>query len=300
MNKRTHILTGVLAAAAVLLVGAANVKPGFSAWKTQVGVRAALSVQDGRQLTLQEAALTVYSPAEPPASEPPAPQTPAETPAAKAGTEGTEALTQPTEEPTATPEPTPAKPDVSEGDPAEGGPDEEESPAPQAANPAEPMALAAPEESEAPEPTASPTPEPTATPEPDEPEPQAAEPQALPVEVTQPEGLCAEYPEVTLQPGGWAEYRVVLVNEGTADAALQEPEIPDLPEGVTCEGPELPEDGLLRAGERWTFTWILHCEGESRTVAFSAAVRGADLPVTPAPAAAYAVAPADKREEVAP
>ena len=39
MNKRTHILAGVLAVAAVLLLGAASVGTGFSAWKTQVGVR---------------------------------------------------------------------------------------------------------------------------------------------------------------------------------------------------------------------------------------------------------------------
>ena len=63
MNKRTHILAGVLAAAAVLLLGAASTKTGLSAWKTQVGVQAALSLQDGRQLALQEAALTVYRPA---------------------------------------------------------------------------------------------------------------------------------------------------------------------------------------------------------------------------------------------
>ena len=79
MNKRTHILTGALAAAAVLLLGAASVGTGFSAWKTQVGVRAALSMQDGRQLALQEAALTVYQPAVQAAE-----QTPEEMPEAKA------------------------------------------------------------------------------------------------------------------------------------------------------------------------------------------------------------------------
>ena len=79
MNKRTHILTGALTAAAVLLLGAASVGTGFSAWKTQVGVRAALSMQDGRQLALQEAALTVYQPATQAAE-----QTPEETPEAKA------------------------------------------------------------------------------------------------------------------------------------------------------------------------------------------------------------------------
>ena len=105
---------------------------------------------------------------------------------------------------------------------------------------------------------------------------------------------------MTLQPGGWAEYRVVLVNEGTADAALLELEIPDLPEGVSCEGPELPESGLLRAGEGWTLTWIVHCEGESRTVAFSVTARLTQPPIAPAPSAAYTIAPGSGREEETP
>lgn len=169
------------------------------------------------------------------------------------------------------------------------------------AEPAEPQA----EEPAAPEPTASEPaandsqPEPTPA-EPAEPALQAAAPEGTPVEVRQPEGLCAEYPEVALQPGGWAEYRVVLVNKGTADAALLELEIPDLPEGVSCEGPELPESGLLRAGEGWTLTWIVHCEGESRTVAFSVTARLTQPPIAPAPSAAYTIAPGSGREEETP
>ena len=95
MNKRTHILAGVLAAAAVLLLGAASAKTGLSAWKTQVGVRAALSLQDGRQLALQDAALTVYRPAL---------QAPEETPEANAA-EKSAATPDNAPEPT-TPEPT--------------------------------------------------------------------------------------------------------------------------------------------------------------------------------------------------
>ena len=120
------------------------------------------------------------------------------------------------------------------------------------------------------------------------------------MEVRQPEGLCAEYPEVALQPGGWAEYQVILVNEGAVDAALPELEIPDLPEGVSCEGPELPESGLLRAGERLTLTWIVHCEGEGRPVAFSVTARLTQPPIAPAPSAAYTIAPGSGREEETP
>ena len=133
-----------------------------------------------------------------------------------------------------------------------------------------------------------------------EPETQAAAPKGTPVEVSRPQGLCAEYPEVTLQPGGWAEYQVVLVNEGTADAALPELEIPDLPEGLHCELPELPESGLLRAGERLTLTWIVHCEGEGRPVAFSVTAHLTQLPIAPAPSAAYTIAPGSGREEETP
>ena len=70
-------------------------------------------------------------------------------------------------------------------------------------------------------------------------------PEGNPVEVSRPQGLCAEYPEVTLQPGRWAEYQVVLVNEGTADAALPELEIPDLPEGLHCELRSCPRAGCF-------------------------------------------------------
>ena len=169
------------------------------------------------------------------------------------------------------------------------------------AEPAEPQAEepAAPELSEL-EPAANGSqPEPTPA-EPAEPALQAAAPEGTPVEVRQPEGLCAEYPEVALQPGGWAEYQVILVNEGAVDAALPELEIPDLPEGVSCEGPELPESGLLRAGEGWTLTWIVHCEGESRTVAFSVTARLTQPPIAPAPSAAYTIAPGSGREEETP
>ena len=120
------------------------------------------------------------------------------------------------------------------------------------------------------------------------------------MEVSRPQGLCAEYPEVTLQPGGWAEYQVVLVNEGTADAALPELEIPDLPEGLHCEPTELPESGLLRAGERLTLTWIVHCEGEGRPVAFSVTAHLTQLPIAPAPSAAYTIVPGSGREEETP
>lgn len=327
MNKRTHILAGVLAAAAVLLLGAASAKTGLSAWKTKVGVRAALSLQDGRQLALQDAALTVYRPAV---------QAPAQTPETNAAEEpaatpdnALEPAASAAPEPT-TPEPTetalpedapPAEETGSETGTGEAAADAQaqpqalaapmnaasnaESTVPEAeavgeaeAEPAEPQAEepAAPELSEL-EPAANDSqPEPT----PAEPALQAAAPEGTPVEVRQPEGLCAEYPEVTLQPGGWAEYQVILVNEGTADAALLELEIPDLPEGVSCEGPELPESGLLRAGEGWTLTWSVHCEGESRTVAFSVTARLTQPPIAPAPSAAYTIAPGSGREEETP
>ena len=330
MNKRTHILAGVLAAAAVLLLGAASAKTGLSAWKTQVGVRAALSLQDGRQLALQDAAMTVYRPAV---------QAPAQTPETNAAEEpaatpdnALEPAASAAPEPT-TPEPTetalpedapPAEETGSETGTGEAAADAQaqpqalaapmnaesnaESTVPEAeavgeaeAEPAEPQAEepAAPELSEL-EPAANDSqPEPTPA-EPTESALQAAAPEGTPVEVRQPEGLCAEYPEVTLQPGGWAEYQVVLVNEGTADAALLELEIPDLPEGVSCEGPELPESGLLRAGEGWTLTWIVHCEGESRTVAFSVTARLTQPPIAPAPSAAYTIAPGSGREEETP
>ena len=332
MNKRTHILAGVLAAAAVLMLGAASAKTGLSAWKTQVGVQAALSLQDGRQLALQEAALTVYRPAV---------QAPEETPEANAAEEpaatpdnALEPAASAAPEPT-TPEPTaPAQPEdapPAEETGEEPGTVEEKAAAgaqaaPQAlaapmnaesnaestvseaeavgeaeAEPAEPQPEepAAPELSEL-EPAANDSqPEPTPA-EPAESALQAAAPEGTPVEVRQPEGLCAEYPEVALQPGGWAEYQVILVNEGTADAALPELEIPDLPEGVSCEGPELPESGLLRAGQRLTLTWIVHCEGESRTVAFSVTARLTQPPIAPAPSAAYTIAPGSGREEETP
>lgn len=316
MNKRTHILAGVLAAA-VLMLGAASAKTGLSAWKTQVGVRAALSLQDGRQLALQDAAMTVYRPAV---------QAPEETPEANAAEKS--AAPEPT-----TPEPTetalpedapPAEETGSETGTGEAAADAQaqpqalaapmnaesnaESTVPEAeavgeaeAEPAEPQAEepAAPELSEL-EPAANGSqPEPTPA-EPAESALQAAAPKGTPVEVSRPQGLCAEYPEVTLQPGGWAEYQVVLVNEGTADAALPELEIPDLPEGLHCELPELPESGLLRAGEGWTLTWSVHCEGESRTVAFSVAARLTQPPIAPAPSAAYTIAPGSGREEETP
>lgn len=326
MNKRTHILAGVLAAAAVLL-GAASAKTGLSAWKTQVGVQAALSLQDGRQLALQEAALTVYRPAV---------QAPEETPEANAAEEpaatpdnALEPAASAAPEPT-TPEPAetalpedapPAEETGSETGTGEAAADAQaqpqalaapmnaasnaESTVPEAeavgeaeAEPAEPQAEepAAPELSEL-EPAANDSqPEPT----PAEPALQAAAPEGTPVEVRQPEGLRAEYPEVALQPGGWAEYQVILVNEGAVDAALPELEIPDLPEGVSCEGPELPESGLLRAGEGWTLTWIVHCEGESRTVAFSVTARLTQLSIAPAPSAAYTITPGSGREEETP
>lgn len=327
MNKRTHILAGVLATAAVLMLGAASAKTGLSAWKTQVGVRAALSLQDGRQLALQEAALTVYRPAV---------QAPEETPETNAA-EKSAATPDNALEPAASAAPEPTTPEPTETALPEDAPPAEETGSETGAGEAaadaqaQPQALAAPmnaesnaestvpeaeavgeaeaepaesqaEEPAAPEPTASepaasdPQPEPT----PAAPAPQAAAPEGTPVEVRQPEGLCAEYPEVTLQPGGWAEYQVVLVNEGTADAALLELEIPDLPEGVSCEGPELPESGLLRAGEGWTLTWIVHCEGESRTVAFSVTARLTQPPIAPAPSAAYTIAPGSGREEETP
>lgn len=330
MNKRTHILAGVLAAAAVLMLGAASAKTGLSAWKTQVGVRAALSLQDGRQLALQEAALTVYRPAV---------QAPEETPEANAAEEPA-ATPDNAPEPAASAAPEPTTPEPAETALPEDAPPAEEtgsetgtgeaaadaqaqpqalaapmnaesnaeSTVPEAeavgeaeAEPAEPQAEepAAPELSEL-EPAANDSqPEPTPA-EPAEPALQAAAPEGTPVEVRQPEGLCAEYPEVALQPGGWAEYQVVLVNEGTADAALLKLEIPDLPEGVSCEGPELPESGLLRAGEGWTLTWIVHCEGESRTVAFSVTARLTQPPIAPAPSAAYTIAPGSGREEETP
>ena len=308
MNKRTHILTGALAAAAVLLLGAASVGTGFSAWKTQVGVRAALSMQDGRQLALQEAALTVYQPAVQAAE-----QTPEETPEAKAPEESAAAAdnAQAPEE-TAAPEPEPAAASRAEDAQPAGEAAAEEAADAQA----ELLALAAPEtaeptalEPEAAEEGRTEAAEPEQKAETTEPEllesaePQtneSAAPEGIPVEVSWPQGLCAEYPEVTLQPGGWAEYQVVLVNEGTADAALPELEIPDLPEGLHCEPPELPESGLLRAGERLTLTWIVHCEGEGRPVAFSVTAHLTQLPIAPAPSAAYTIAPGSGREEETP
>lgn len=322
MNKRTHILTGALAAAAVLLLGAASVGTGFSAWKTQVGVRAALSMQDGRQLALQEAALTVYQPAVQAAE-----QTPEETPEAKAPEESAAAAdnAQAPEE-TAAPEPAAAS-RVKDAQPA-GEAGIEPGTAEEAADAqAELLALAAPETAEPtalepeaaeegrteaaepeqksettePEPLESAEPQTNESAAPEQPESEpAAAPKGTPVEVSRPQGLCAEYPEVTLQPGGWAEYQVVLVNEGTADAALPELEIPDLPEGLHCEPPELPESGLLRAGERLTLTWIVHCEGEGRPVAFSVTAHLTQLPIAPAPSAAYTIVPGSGREEETP
>lgn len=323
MNKRTHILTGALAAAAVLLLGAASVGTGFSAWKTQVGVRAALSMQDGRQLALQEATLTVYQPAVQAAE-----QTPEETPEAKAPEESAAAAdnAQAPEE-TAAPEPAAAS-RAEDAQPA-GEAGTKPGTAEEAADAqAELLALAAPETAEStalepeaaeegrteaaepeqksettePEPleSAEPQTNESAAPEQPEPETQAAAPEGTPVEVSRPQGLCAEYPEVTLQPGGWAEYQMVLVNEGTADAALPDLEIPDLPEGLHCELPELPESGLLRAGERLTLTWIVHCEGEGRPVAFSVTAHLNQLPIAPAPSAAYTIVPGSGREEETP
>ena len=325
MNKRTHILTGALAAAAVLLLGAASVGTGFSAWKTQVGVRAALSMQDGRQLALQEAALTVYQPAVQAAE-----QTPEETPEAKAAEESAAAAdnAQAPEE-TAASEPEPAAASRAEDARPAGEAGTKPGTAEEAADAqAELLALAAPETAEptalepeaaeegrteaaepeqksettGPEPleSAEPQTNESAAPEQPEPETQAAAPKGTPVEVSRPQGLCAKYPEVTLQPGGWAEYQVVLVNEGTADAALPELEIPDLPEGLHCEPPELPESGLLRAGERLTLTWIVHCEGEGRPVAFSVTAHLTQLPIAPAPSAAYTIVPGSGREEETP
>lgn len=308
MNKRTHILTGALAAAAVLLLGAASVGTGFSAWKTQVGVRAALSMQDGRQLALQEAALTVYQPAVQAAE-----QTPEEMPEAKAPEESAAAAdnAQAPEE-TAAPEPAAAS-RAEDAQPAGEAVAEEAADAQ-----AELLALAAPETAEPtalepkaaeegrteaaePEPLESAEPQTNESAAPEQPESEpAAAPKGTPVEVSRPQGLCAEYPEVTLQPGGWAEYQVVLVNEGTADAALPELEIPDLPEGLHCELPELPESGLLRAGERLTLTWIVHCEGEGRPVAFSVTAHLTQLPIAPAPSAAYTIVPGSGREEETP
>lgn len=325
MNKRTHILTGALAAAAVLLLGAASVGTGFSAWKTQVGVRAALSMQDGRQLALQEEALTVYQPAVQAAE-----QTPEETPEAKAPEESAAAAdnAQDSEE-TAAPEPEPAAASRAEDAQPAGEAGTKPGTAEEAADAqAELLAFAAPETAEptalepeaaeegrteaaepeqksettGPEPleSAEPQTNESAAPEQPEPETQAAAPKGTPVEVSRPQGLCAEYPEVTLQPGGWAEYQVVLVNEGTADAALPELEIPDLPEGLHCELPELPESGLLQAGERLTLTWIVHCEGEGRPVAFSVTAHLTQLPIAPAPSAAYTIVPGSGREEETP
>lgn len=311
MNKRTHILTGALAAAAVLLLGAASVGTGFSAWKTQVGVRAALSMQDGRQLALQEAALTVYQPAVQAAE-----QTPEETPEAKAA-EKSAAAADNAQAPEGTAAPEPAAASRAEDAQPAGEAGTEPGTAEEAADAqAELLALAAPEtaeptalEPEAAEEGRTEAAEPEQKSETTEPEPlesakpqtnESAAPKGTPVEVSRPQGLCAEYPEVTLQPGGWAEYQVVLVNEGTADAALPELEIPDLPEGLHCEPTELPESGLLRAGEGWTLTWIVHCEGESRTVAFSVTARLTQPPIAPAPSAAYTIAPGSGREEETP
>lgn len=316
MNKRTHILTGALAAAAVLLLGAASVGMGFSAWKTQVGVRAALSMQYGRQLALQEAALTVYQPAVQAAE-----QTPEETPEAKAPEESAAAAdnAQAPEE-TAAPEPEPATASRAEDAQPAGEAGTEPGTAEEAADAqAELLALAAPETAEptalepeaaeleqksettGPEPLESAEPQTNESAAPEQPESEpAAAPKGTPVEVSRPQGLCAEYPEVTIQPGGWAEYQVVLVNEGTADAALPELEIPDLPEGLHCDPPELPESGLLRAGEQLTLTWIVHCEGEGRPVAFSVTAHLTQLPIAPAPSAAYTIVPGSGREEETP
>lgn len=314
MNKRTHILTGALAVAAVLLLGAASVGTGFSAWKTQVGVRAALSMQDGRQLALQEAALTVYQPAVQAAE-----QTPEETPEAKAPEESAAAADN-AQAPEETDAPEPAAASRAEDAQPAGEAGTEPGTAEEAADAqpellalaaletAEPTALepeAAEEgrtEAAEPEPLESAEPQTNESAEPEQPESetQAAAPKGTPVEVSRPQGLCAEYPEVTLQPGGWAEYQVVLVNEGTADAALPELEIPALPEGLHCELPELPESGLLRAGERLTLTWIVHCEGEGRPVAFSVTAHLTQLPIAPAPSAAYTIVPGSGREEETP
>ena len=323
MNKRTHILTGALAAAAVLLLGAASVGTGFSAWKTQVGVRAALSMQDGRQLVLQEAALTVYQPAVQAAE-----QTPEETPEAKAA-EKSAAAADNAQAPEETAAPEPAAASRAEDAQPAGEAGSEPGTAEEAADAqAELLALAAPETAEPtalepeaaeegrteaaepeqksettePEPleSAEPQTNESAAPEQPESETQAAAPKGTPVEVSRPQGLCAEYPEVALQPGGWAEYQVVLVNEGTADTALPELEIPDLPEGLHCELPELPESGRLRAGERLTLTWIVHCEGEGRPVAFSVTAHLTQLPIAPAPSAAYTIVPGSGREEETP
>ena len=317
MNKRTHILTGALAAAAVLLLGAASVGTGFSAWKTQVGVRAALSMQDGRQLALQEAALTVYQPAVQAAE-----QTPEETPEAKAP-EGSAAAADNAQAPEETAAPEPAAASRAEDAQPAGEAAAEEAADAQA----ELLALAAPETAEptalepeaaeegrteaaepeqksettGPEPLESAEPQTNESAAPEQPESEpAAAPKGTPVEVSRPQGLCAEYPEVTLQPGGWAEYQVVLVNEGTADAALPELEIPALPEGLHCELPELPESGLLRAGERLTLTWIVHGEGEGRPVAFSVPAHLTQLQIAPAPSAAYTIGPGSGREEETP
>lgn len=311
MNKRTHILTGALAAAAVLLLGAASVGTGFSAWKTQVGVRAALSMQDGRQLALQEAALTVYQPAVQAAE-----QTPEETPEAKAA-EKSAAAADNAQAPEETAAPEPAAASRAEDAQPAGEAGTEPGTAEEAADAqAELLALAAPEtaeptalEPEAAEEGRTEAAEPEQKSETTEPEPlesaepqtnESAAPEGTPVEVSRPQGLCAEYPEVTLQPGGWAEYQVVLVNEGTADAALPELEIPDLPEGLHCEPPELPESGLLRAGEQLTLTWIVHCEGEGRPVAFSVTAHLTQLLIAPAPSAAYTIVPGSGREEETP
>ena len=311
MNKRTHILTGALAAAAVLLLGAASVGTGFSAWKTQVGVRAALSMQDGRQLALQEAALTVYQPAVQAAE-----QTPEEMPEAKAP-EKSAAAADNAQAPEETAAPEPAAASRAEDAQPAGEAGTEPGTAEEAADAqAELLALAAPEtaeptalEPEAAEEGRTEAAEPEQKSETTEPEPlesaepqtnESAAPKGTPVEVSRPQGLCAEYPEVTLQPGGWAEYQVVLVNEGMADAALPELEIPDLPEGLHCEPTELPESGLLRAGERLTLTWIVHCEGEGRPVAFSVTAHLTQLPIAPAPSAAYTIAPGSGREEETP
>ena len=240
-------------------------------------------------------------------------QTPEETPEAKAPEESAAAAdnAQAPEE-TAAPEPEPAAASRAEDAQPAGEAAAEEAADAQA----ELLALAAPEtaeptalEPEAAEEGRTEAAEPEQKAETTEPEPlesaepqtnESAAPEGIPVEVSWPQGLCAEYPEVTLQPGGWAEYQVVLVNEGTADAALPELEIPDLPEGLHCEPPELPESGLLRAGERLTLTWIVHCEGEGRPVAFSVTAHLTQLPIAPAPSAAYTIVPGSGREEETP
>ena len=176
MNKRTHILAGVLAAAAVLLLGAASAKTGLSAWKTQVGVRAALSLQDGRQLALQDAAMTVYRPAV---------QAPEETPEANAA-EKSAATPDNALEPAASAAPEPTTPEPTETALPEDAPPAEETGSETGAGeaaadvPAQPQALAAPMNAELtvlePEPAQTTESNAAETPNPHDPaEPQAEE-----------------------------------------------------------------------------------------------------------------------------